>query len=141
MLIEELKKAQMEALKTKDTLKRSVLQIVTGKVKLAEIEKRTKNESINDDDVILVINKVIKELDEEILAFKNANRIEKVEELSKQKEILEAYLPAKLTEEEIKEIINALEDKSMPNIMKHFKQNYLGKCDMKLVNKLANECK
>ena len=32
MLIDELKKAQMEALKTKDTLKRSVLQIVSGKV-------------------------------------------------------------------------------------------------------------
>ena len=141
MLIDELKKAQMEALKTKDTLKRSVLQIVTGKVKLAEIEKRTKNESLTDDDVLLVINKVIKELDEEILAFKNANRTEKVEELTLQKQILEAYLPAKLTEEEIKEIINSLEDQSMPNIMKHFKQNYLGKCDMKLVNKLANECK
>ena len=141
MLIDELKKAQMEALKTKDTIKRSVLQIVTGKVKLAEIEKRTKNESLTDDDVLLVINKVIKELDEEILAFKNANRLEKVEELTKQKQILEAYLPAKLTEEEIKEIINSLEDKSMPNIMKHFKLNYLGKCDMKLVNKLANECK
>ena len=141
MLIDELKKAQMEALKTKDTLKRSVLQIVTGKVKLAEIEKRTKNESLTDDDVLLVINKVIKELDEEILAFKNANRLEKVEELLKQKEILEAYLPAKLTEEEIREIINSLEDKSMPNIMKHFKLNYLGKCDMKLVNKLANEYK
>ena len=141
MLIDELKKAQMEALKTKDTLKRSVLQIVTGKVKLAEIEKRTKNEPITDDDVLLVINKVIKELDEEILAFKNANRLEKVEELTLQKQILEAYLPAKLTEEEIKEIINSLDDKSMPNIMKHFKQNYLGKCDMKLVNKLANECK
>lgn len=141
MLIDELKKAQMEALKEKNTLKRSVLQIVTGKVKLAEIEKRTKNESLTDDDVLLVINKVIKELDEEILAFKNANRIEKVEELTKQRQILEAYLPAKLTEEEIKEIINSLEDKSMPSIMKHFKQNYLGKCDMKLVNKLANECK
>lgn len=141
MLIDELKKAQMEALKTKDTLKRSVLQTVTGKVKLAEIEKRTKNEALTDDDVLLVINKVIKELDEEILAFKNANRLEKVEELTLQKQILEAYLPAKLTEEEIREIINSLEDKSMPNIMKHFKLNYLGKCDMKLVNKLANECK
>ena len=141
MLIDELKKAQMEALKEKNTLKRSVLQIVTGKVKLAEIEKRTKNEPLTDDDVLLVINKVIKELDEEILAFKNANRLEKVEELTLQKQILEAYLPAKLTEEEIREIINSLEDKSMPNIMKHFKQNYLGKCDMKLVNKLANECK
>ena len=137
MLIDELKKAQMEALKTKDTLKRSVLQIVTGKVKLAEIEKRTKNESLTDDDVLLVINKVIKELDEEILAFKNANRLEKVEELTKQKQILEAYLPAKLTEEEIKEIINSLEDKSMPNIMKYFKTNYAGKCDMSIVSKIA----
>ena len=80
MLIDELKKAQIEALKEKNTLKRSILQIVTGKAKLAEIEKRTKNESLTDDDVLLVINKVIKELDEEIVAFKNANRLEKVEE-------------------------------------------------------------
>jgi uncharacterized protein YqeY len=141
MLVDELKKAQMEALKQKDTLTRSVLQIVTGKAKLVEIEKRTKNESLTDDDVILVINKVIKELEEEILAFKNAGRLEKVEELSTQKDILSKYLPKQLTEEEIKDIINKLDDKSMPSIMKHFKQNYLGKCDMKLVNKLANECK
>ena len=141
MLIDELKKAQMEALKQKDPLTRSILQIVTGKVKLAEIEKRTKNETLTDDDVILVINKVIKELEEEILAFNNAGRLEKVEELTKQKDILAKYLPAQLTEEEIREIINKLDDKSMPSIMKHFKQNYLGKCDMKLVNKIANECK
>jgi uncharacterized protein YqeY len=141
MLVDELKKAQMEALKQKDTLTRSVLQIVTGKAKLVEIEKRTKNESLTDDDVILVINKVIKELEEEILAFKNAGRLEKVEELTKQKDILAKYLPAQLTEDEIKDIINQLDDKSMPSIMKHFKQNYLGKCDMKLVNKIANECK
>ncbi|MBR2138867.1 MAG: GatB/YqeY domain-containing protein [Bacilli bacterium] len=141
MLIDELKKAQMEALKQKDPLTRSILQIVTGKAKLAEIEKRTKNETLTDDDVILVINKVIKELEEEILAFNNAGRLEKVEELTKQKDILAKYLPAQLTEEEIKEIINKLDDKSMPSIMKYFKQNYLGKCDMKLVNKIANECK
>ena len=141
MLIDELKKAQMEALKQKDPLTRSILQIVTGKVKLAEIEKRIKNETLTDDDVILVINKVIKELEEEILAFNNAGRLEKVEELTKQKDILAKYLPAQLTEEEIREIINKLDDKSMPSIMKYFKQNYLGKCDMKLVNKIANECK
>ncbi len=102
MLVDELKKAQMADLKQKDTLKRSVLQIVTGKAKLVEIEKRTKNESLTDDDVILVINKVIKELEEEILAFKNAGRLEKVEELTKQKDILTKYLPSQLTEEEIK---------------------------------------
>ena len=57
-------------------------------------------------------------------------------------ELVARGLIAQVTdEEEIKEIINSLEDKSMPSIMKHFKQNYLGKCDMKLVNKLANEYK
>ena len=39
-----------------------------------------------------------------------------------------------LSEEEIYEIISKQEDKSIPNIMKLFKQNYAGKVDMSLVN-------
>ena len=41
------------------------------------------------------------------------------------------------SEEEIKNIIAGLEDKSLPSIMKHFKANYTGKVDMSLVNRLA----
>ena len=41
-----------------------------------------------------------------------------------------------MSEEEIKNIILSLEDRSIPSIMKHFKQNYAGKCDMGLVNKV-----
>ena len=37
----------------------------------------------------------------------------------------------------VKEIVDSLEDKSMPNIMKHFKLNYAGKCDMSIVSKIA----
>ena len=33
--------------------------------------------------------------------------------------------------------INKLDDKSVPNIMKHFKEKFVGKCDMSLVNKIA----
>lgn len=39
-----------------------------------------------------------------------------------------------LSAEKIKEIILSLPDKSVPAVMKHFKANYNGKCDMKLVN-------
>ena len=42
-----------------------------------------------------------------------------------------------LSEQEIKDIINAMEDKSIPSAMKHFKANYAGKVDMGLVNKVA----
>ena len=42
-----------------------------------------------------------------------------------------------LSEEEIKNIIANLEDKSIPSIMKHFKAEYAGKVDMSMVNKIA----
>ena len=42
-----------------------------------------------------------------------------------------------LSEQEIRDIVAKLEDKSMPSIMKHFKANYAGKVDMGLVNKVA----
>ena len=37
-------------------------------------------------------------------------------------------------EEEIKNIIMGLEDKTVPSVMRYFKTNYNGKCDMKVVS-------
>ena len=42
-----------------------------------------------------------------------------------------------MSEEEIKAIIDAMEDKSIPAIMKKFKSEYAGKVDMGLVNRIA----
>ena len=42
-----------------------------------------------------------------------------------------------MSEEEIREVISSLEDKSIPSVMKHFKANYAGKCDMKTVSEIA----
>ena len=41
--------------------------------------------------------------------------------------------------DEIKEIINSLPDKSIPFVMKHFKANYNGKVDMRLVQEALKE--
>ena len=57
-----------------------------------------------------------------------------MEEIEKQKEVISAYLPKMLSESEIEKIISSLPDKSVPNVMKHFKTNYAGKVDMALVN-------
>ena len=48
-----------------------------------------------------------------------------VEEINAQKTILEKYLPQMMSEDEIKAIINSLEDKSIPSVMKHFKKKNL----------------
>ena len=44
-----------------------------------------------------------------------------------------------LSVDEIKEVINSLEDKSVPSVMKHFKSEFAGKVDMGLVNKVLRE--
>lgn len=137
MLFDDLKKEQMMALKEHNQAKRSALENVTGKAMLLKIQKREKNEELTDSDVLQIINKVIKELDEEIAEFAKANRTEKVEELKLQKESIIVYLPKQLSVDEIKAEIAKLEDKALPSIMKHFKTNFAGKCDMKVVSDIA----
>ena len=58
------------------------------------------------------------------------------ENISKKSAMVEKYMPKMLTDEEIKNIIAGLEDKSIPFVMKYFKQNYQGACDMKKVNEI-----
>ena len=138
MLMDDLVKEKMLALKEHNTAKRSVMENVTGKALLLKIEKREKNEELTDDDVIKIIQKVIKELEEEKEAFSKAGREEKVAELNEQINLISVYLPKQLTDEEIINIINNQEDKSMPSIMKYFKLNYAGKVDMKKVSQIIN---
>jgi len=135
MIIEEIKKQNMLALKNKDMVARAVYSVLINKYMLAEIEKRTSNEKMEDADTIKIIQKLIKELTEEAENYKKVNNALEYEKILTQKALLETYLPKMLTEEEIKNIISSLPDKSIGAVMKHFKENYFGKCDMSLVNK------
>ena len=48
----------------------------------------------------------------------------------------DCYLPKMLSEDEIKAEIKKLGDNSIPVVMKHFKQNFNGKVDMRLVQEV-----
>ena len=67
----------------------------------------------------------------------NALLIYKPAKIDAQKEAIASFLPKQLSEEEIREIIASLPDKSIPLVMKHFSANYKGQCDMGLVSKVA----
>ncbi len=141
MIIDELKKENIEALKAHDTSKRAVLSVLISRYKLLEIELKEKGVEVTDNDVIRLISKILKELDEEKEGYKKVNNLEQVSSIDKQIETISKYLPKMLSEDEITSLIEKLEDKSMPSIMKYFKANYDGKVDMGLVNKLARNYK
>ena len=136
MLIDEIKKANVQAMRDKDTVARSIYSVLLNKIKLEEIRKREKGEDLVDADVSNILQKAIKELEDEKSNYAKVGNAEEVEKIEKQISIAGKYLPKMLSEDEIKEIIMALDDKSIPSVMKHFKLNYNGKCDMRKVQEV-----
>ena len=134
MLIDEIKSANIEAMKARDNTSRAVLSIVLTKYKLQEVELKSQGKEIGDAELLSIIQKVIKELEDEKAGYLKVNNQERADNVSKQMEVISSYLPKQLSEEEIKKIIASLEDKSVPSVMKHFKMNYAGQVDMSLVN-------
>ena len=136
MDINYFKKEKIQAMKDKNKDAINALDIVVNKILLASIDKRAKGEEINDADIVSILQKCEKELIEERDGFVKANRPDNVASLDAQLATVRKYLPKLMSEDEIKEEINKLDDKSIPNVMKHFKTNFAGKCDMGLVNKV-----
>lgn len=136
MIYQQLKEANVAALKNHDANARAILSVLLNKIKLVEIEKRTANADLTDADVVAVLQKTLKELDEERQAFERAGRTENVQALNAQIAFVSAYLPKMMTDEEIRAEILALSDKSVPSVMKHFKANFAGKCDMRRVQEV-----
>ena len=137
ILLEKLQKDNIQAMKDKDSNKRSILSVVITKCKLQEVELRAKGQELEDARILEVIQKSLKELSDEKEGYLKVNNAERVKSIEYQESVLKEYLPKQLSKEEILEEINKLEDKSIPSIMKHFKMNFAGKVDMSLVSKVA----
>ena len=84
--------------------------------------------------MVQILQKTIKELNDEEESFRKANKNEQADNVAKQKEVISMYLPKLLSEDEIYDIISKLDDKTIPNVMKHFKTNYSGKVEMAKVS-------
>ncbi|MDE5990594.1 MAG: GatB/YqeY domain-containing protein [Clostridia bacterium] len=138
MDIDFFKKEKVAKMKDKDKDGVSALNVIINKIMLATIEKRAKGESLNEGDILSLLQKTEKELIEEKSGYEKAgeNYLDKVASLDNQINTIKSYLPTLMSKEEIKDVILALDDKSVPNVMKHFKNNYAGKCDMKIVNEV-----
>ena len=137
MIIDEIKKDNVQAMKDHDSVARAIFGVVMNKVMLLSIELKKDGKELVDADTVQILQKTIKELNEERDNYIKAGNEEQAQIIERQKAIVEKYLPKMMSEEEIKAIIDAMEDKSIPAIMKKFKSEYAGKVDMGMVNRIA----
>lgn len=136
MIIERMQADKMQAMKDKNEPAKDILGFVIAKVKDISIAKGDREKPLADVEVVAVLQKTIKELNETSDNYAKANNKVMQQTIEAQKALLEKYMPKMLSEKEIADIIAKQADKSIPNIMKLFKAEYAGKCDMQLVQKV-----
>lgn len=139
MLINDLERANIEALKAHNKDERAILSVVINNYRIFAIEAKANGKEAGDADVIRVIQKAIKELGDEKEGYVAVNNIERVHSIEIQEATLKKYLPQMMSEDEVRNVISNLQDKTIPNIMKTFKSQYAGKCDMAVVGRIAKE--
>ena len=93
------------ALKAKDKNTYPTLRLVVSAIKDAEIAARTKDQKeMKDSDIIAILKKMVKQRNESCDVYKKAGRNELLENEKKEIEVISAFLPKQLSEEETKKI-------------------------------------
>jgi len=94
-----------QALKKKDKNTYPTLRLVVSAIKDAEIANRSKEKKdISDSDITAILKKMIKQRNESCELYKKAGRTELLENEKKEIDVINAFLPKQLNDEETKKI-------------------------------------
>jgi uncharacterized protein YqeY len=130
-------------MKEKDSIRKSVITMTRAAV--LQIEKDKKIE-LDDEGVIEVIAKGVKQRKDSIPEFEKGNRLDLVENIQKEIDVLMAYLPQQLSEDEVSSIVadtivevGAQSAKDMGKVMSALMPKVKGRADGKLVNIIVKQ--
>lgn len=136
---EKLGSDMKEAMKRKESLRLSVLRMAIAGVRNTEIIKKVKK--LEEPDVIQVLQKMIKQHRESIAQFEKGGRTDLVDKETKELEVLQAYVPKEMSEEELASIVKtAVEESGFSSkadagkVMKIVMERVKGRADGKTVN-------
>ena len=121
-----IKTDMYKAMKERDKVKSIALRTALSKIKDKQIEKK---DTLKDSEIIKVIRGLVKQRDESIKLYIDAERVDLADNEKLEKQYLETYLPKMLSKEKVKTIVeNVINDlnadsvnemgKIMPEVMK-----------------------
>ena len=143
MVLDEIKEQLKASMKKGD--KKNVLAIrnILEKIKNVQVDSK---EELKENQIIKIIAKHAKQLRESIVQFKNGNRLDLAAKEQEELKIAEQFLPAQLSENEIKDIvINVIKDlnvtqmSDMGKVMKAVIDQTKGNADGKIISNLVRE--
>lgn len=132
-----------DAMRAGDDMRKRTYRMVLSAIKLAEIDK---GKSLEEPDVLVILQKEIKSRRESIADAERADRADIVAEAKAEINILEAYLPQPLTQDEIEAMANeavaevgATSSKEMGMVMKVLMPRVQGRADGSLVSQIVRQ--
>lgn len=145
MLLDKVQEDFKQAQLARDTLKISTLRLLLSEIKNAEIALRQSSGQIvlSDDQVGSIIRREIKKRKEAAAAFRSGDREEQAQKEEAEAQVLEGYLPAQISDEEltkiVEETIRGLTSSDMGMIMKIVMGKVAGRADGGRVSSLVKE--
>jgi len=143
-LKEDINSGIKEAMKAGDKTRLSILRMILSSITYKEKELKTDN--LSDSDVLKIISTSAKQHIDSIEQFKKGNRTDLAEKEEAELKILEEMLPAKMSEEDVRKVVEevktetgASDMKDMGALMKAVMAKLQGQADGKMVNNLVKE--
>jgi len=143
-LIQKLKEEYKKAFKTKDLVKKDILNYILSQIKNKQIELWRQP---TDEEIIKLIQKEIKARQESISFLEKAWKNEEADMEKKKIEVLKEYLPKMLEREELKQIVeDKIKELNITDLKKQRGQliwfimkQYWPRVDGRLLNEIINE--
>ena len=138
MIKEQINKDYMTAFKSKNTVAKNLLSVVKGEIQT--IEKNTGVENMSDEDVLKILTKTAKSLNETIKALspidgKGEDIVQACAELA----IIECYLPKQMSKDEVTEKVTTLINSGITQMGAIMKEFSTLPADKKMVSEVVKE--
>jgi hypothetical protein len=145
MIRDDLKAAQIDAMKSGDKQRTAAIRLIQSALKNRDIELRTGAAPADDDVVVTeVLQKMIKQRRESIDMYRNGGRDELADAEAAEVAVIESFLPTQMSAEEIAAAVDALVaetgaagPKDMGRVMAALKERYAGQLDMSKASQMV----
>ena len=143
---EDIEKMYKKSLKERNANSTSTMRLIKSAIKNKDIEARSlgSKDEIKEQEILGLLQNLIKQRKDSIESFKIANRQDLIEKEQIEIQIINIFLPQQKNEKETENIIiqliqeknlNSLKD--MGKLMNYLKTDYSGEIDMGLAGKIA----
>jgi uncharacterized protein YqeY len=136
VLREKINEAVKTAMKSQDKPRLSTLRLVNAAIKNAEIESERAGKPLAEDDLLGILQKMVKQRQESVEIYDQAGRKELADQERGEIEVIRDFMPQQMSEAEaraaIAEVIKATGAqgvRDMGKVMAALKQGYAGRLD------------